>query len=152
METGLDEDAWYALAHYDDDPEVPLKEEKEEPSHLKEMRRLEKSVLGAIASHRTAWEAEHPGQHFEAVRPLTRGRAQLSEDERRRLELERVDSKLKGKRWQERGPRDGDVAFWRGQALRTGACGGQRRFSNRGGKNRDHFWQKWQRSEGHIDG
>ena len=135
--------AWYAKAA------LPS---EDGPRALAEMKRIQKSVLGAISAHRQLWESENPGLPFDAVRPLTRGRGQLTEEERRRLDIEALESKMQGKRWQERGPLNADVQFWRGQARRTGAYGGQKRFSNRGGKSKDHFFEKWKRSEGHIDG
>ena len=55
--------AWYAKAA------TPC---EDGPRALAEMKRIQKSVLGAISSHRELWEAEHPGQSFDAVRPLTR--------------------------------------------------------------------------------
>ena len=157
MEAALAEERWYADQDGDTDDdagpkEIPLREEKEEPPQLAEMRRIQTQVMGAISSHRQLWEAEHPGQIFDAVRPLSRGRSQLSQEERRRLQLEQVEAKFKGKRWQERGPLDTDTPFWRGQARRSGAYGGQQRFANRGGKRKEYFAEKWQRSEGHIDG
>ena len=165
MDIDQAENAWYAAAAEDDKgvaeddngvAEIPVaegyEEVKEEPQELKEMRRIQENVLGAISAHRELWESENPGQNFDAVRPLTRGRSRLNEEERRRLEIERLDSQLRGRRWQERGPRDGSVQFWRGQAFRKGEYGGQRRFSTRGGKNKEFFYQKWKRSEGHIDG
>ena len=134
-------------------PVAETKEEvKEETQELKEMKRIEENVLGALSAHRELWESENPGQHFDVVRPLTKGRSRLTEEERRRLEIERIDSRLRGKRWQERGPRDAGVPYWRGQKFRTGEYGGQRRFSTRGGTSKEFFYQKWKRSEGHIDG
>ena len=147
MEAALSEERWDEAAGEDD-----MDEEVEEPPEVAEMRRIKTQVMGAISAHRELWEAQNPGQIFDAVRPGTRGRSELSEEEVRRLQIEELDSKLSGKRWQERGPLDSDTSFWRGQARRSGAYGGAKRFANRGGQRKEHFWQKWKRSEGHIDG
>ena len=151
MEAAISEDAWYEEENAAE--EVPVAEDEEqEPPALAEMRRIQTQMMGALSSHKEQWQAAHPGEIFDAVRPLTRGRSKLSEDERQRLTIEQMESKFTGKRWQERGPLNSDVSYWRGQARRTGAYGGQTRFSNRGGQNKEHFRQKAMRSEGHIDG
>ena len=158
------EDEWYGADCGDgsleisvDEDEVAKKAKQErkepaEPAELAEMRRIQTHVIGLIANHRQNWENEHPGEIFEAVRPGTRGKSTLTEDERDRLRMEHLEAKAAGKRWQERGPLNSDVSFWRGQARRSGAYGGQKRFSNRGGKSKEYFHQKFMRSEGHIDG
>ena len=150
----MSEDAWYDEENAAEEVPVAAEEDaaEEEPPELLAMRQLQEQMMGALSAHKEEWQAAHPGEIFEAVRPLTRGRSQLGEEERQRLRLEEMEAKLTGKRWQERGPLNSDVSFWRGQARRTGAYGGQKRFSNRGGANKEHFRQKVMRSEGHIDG
>ena len=152
------EDEWYGADCGDGSLEISVDEDevaekaKQERKELAEMRLIQTTVKGLIAKHRQNWESEHPGEIFEAVRPGTRGRSTLTEDERDRLRIEQLEAKAAGKRWQERGPLNSDVSFWRGQARRSGAYGGQKRFSNRGGKSKEYFHQKAMRSEGHIDG
>ena len=129
--------------------------EHPESAQLAEMWAIHAKVASTMALHRATWQADHPGEIFDAVRPGTRGRStDLDEDERQRLQLEALASRAEKKPWQDRGPLQEESApgFWRGQALRQGTQGGKRRYGNRGGSSKEYFAEKARRSEGHNDG
>ena len=93
-------------------------------------------------------QLEHPW----AVRPTKRGRStDLSEEELARLRAERELSDYHKVKWQHRGPPvvdESSPSCWRGQAYRVGVNGGQSRFANRGGKNRE--WYAEQARKGRL--
>ena len=71
-----------------------------------------------------------------AIRPGKRGRSSdLSAEEVATLREEQQLAEDCGMTWAERGPAEGQVANWRGQAWRAGS----QRYANRGGKNREYY-------------
>ena len=71
-----------------------------------------------------------------AIRPGKRGRSSdLSAEEVATLRQEQQLAEDCGMTWAERGPAEGQVANWRGQAWREGS----QRYANRGGKNREYY-------------
>lgn len=87
--------------------------------------------------------AASSGSHPWAVRGATRGRSSnLSADELERLRMEQRAAEASGMSWQERGPAGSNrPSCWRGQSLRKGADGGQVRYANRGGRNKEYYAQ-----------
>ena len=71
-----------------------------------------------------------------AIRPGKRGRSSdLSAEEVATLREEQQLAEDCGMTWAERGPAEGQVENWRGQAWRAGSG----RYANRGGKNREYY-------------
>ena len=71
-----------------------------------------------------------------AIRPGKRGRSSdLSAEEVATLREEQQLAEDCGMTWAERGPAEGQVENWRGQAWRAGS----QRYANRGGKNREYY-------------
>ena len=71
-----------------------------------------------------------------AVRPGKRGRStDLTPEELAALRHEQEVAERCGMTWAERGPAEGQVSTWRGQAWREGSG----RYANRGGKHREYY-------------